>query len=431
MSDPMIGLVGMGCLLALILFRVPIGMAMILVSAAGITYLLDFTIMLGQLRSLPYEFSANWALSSVPTFLAMGYVCFYARLTTGLFKLAKLWLAKLPGGMAISTIFASAGFAAMSGSSIASAAAMGRIAVPEMVESGYKPALAGAVVAASGTLGALIPPSILLILYGIFVQQPIGKLFLGGLALGLLTTVVYATVILVWATLRPQDAPMVDADNLPDERKEALKETFPAILLVVATFGGLFAGMFTPTEAGAFGAFVAVCIGFIGRTLSWNGFLKAMEETVSTTCVIFIISIGANLTVRFLALSGADEFISNWIIATDLTSFQFLFVVVIIYLILGMFLEPVGSMLLTLPILFPTILALGINPIWFGVVLVKLLEVGMLTPPVGMNVFVIKSVMDDMCSLGALFKAVIWFVLIDLAIVWLIIIYPDIILFLI
>jgi len=431
MSDPAIGLVGMACLLVLIILRIPIGMAMILVSAAGISYLLDFSTMLGQLRSLPYEFSANWALSSVPTFLAMGYVCFYARLTTGLFKLAKLWLARLPGGMAISTIFASAGFAAMSGSSIASAAAMGRIAVPEMVDSGYKASLAGGVVAAAGTLGALIPPSILLILYGIFVQQPIGKLFLGGLALGIITTIVYALLILIWAILRPQDAPRVDISNLPDERKEALRETLPALLLVVATFGGLFAGVFTPTEAGAFGAFVAICIGFVGRTLSWTGFLKALEETVSTTCVIFIISIGANLTVRFLSISGADEFISDWIIANDLTAFQFLLAVVLIYLVLGMFLEPVGSMLLTLPILFPTIIALDINPIWFGVVLVKLLEVGMLTPPVGMNVFVIKSVMGKMCSLGALFKVVSWFVIIDLLIVLLTILYPNMILFII
>jgi len=427
MPDTHIGLLGIGALLALILLRVPIGVSMILVSAVGMSVILDFSTMVGQLRSLPYEFSAAWALSSVPTFLAMGYICYHARLTAGLFRLARLWLSSLPGGMAISTVFASAGFASMSGSSVASAAAMGRIAVPEMVAIGYSPGLAGGTVAAAGTLGALIPPSILLILYGIFVQQPIGRLFLGGIGIGLLTVAAYVVVILLWAIVRPGDAPRCESGNLREERREALKETLPAILLVVLTFGGLFGGVFTATEAGAFGAFIAACIGFFRKTLDRAGILVALEEAVSTTCVIFIISIGAALTVRFLALSGADQLISDWILSTDLTVAQFLAIVIVIYLLLGMFLEPVGCMLLTLPIIFPMIIALGINPIWFGVVLVKLLEVGMLTPPVGMNVFVIKSVMGDVCTLGQLFKAVTWFILIDVVVILIAIWFPQVI----
>lgn len=427
MSDPVIGVAGIGVLLLLIVLRVPIGVAMILVSAAGITALLDFQTMTGLLRSLPYDFSASWALSTVPSFLAMGYICYHARLTTGLFRLAKLWLSALPGGMAIATIFASAGFATMSGSSVASAAAMGRIAIPEMVRGGYSASLAGGTVAAAGTLGALIPPSILLILYGIFVQQPIGRLFLGGIGMGLLTVVAYVAVVYVWAKLRPGDAPQVTVGDVRRERREALKETTPALLLVVVTFGGLFSGIFTATEAGAVGAFAAACIGLFSRTLSWPGLLNALEEAVSTTCVIFIISIGANLLVRFLALSGADQLISDWILAFDPTSAQFLIIVAVIYLLLGMFLEPVGCMLLTLPILFPVVVALDIDPIWFGIILLKLLEIGMLTPPVGMNVFVIKSVAGDLCTLGQLFKAVTFFILADAVVILIAVWFPQVI----
>jgi len=428
MSDAAIGLTGVLLLFILIALRLPIGIAMIVVSAGGIAIILDFQTMTTLLRSLPYDFSANWSLSSVPTFLAMGYICYHARLTSGLFRLAKLWLSGLPGGMAVATIFASAGFATMSGSSIASAAAMGRIAIPEMVRAGYSPTLAGGTVAAAGTLGALIPPSIILILYGIFVQQPIGKLFLAGIGMGLLTTAGYTVVVMLWARLYPAAAPHVgggDPANHRAERNAALRQTFPALLLVLGTFGGLFSGVFTATEAGAFGAFTAAIIGFGGRTLNVPGLLKALEEAIATTCVIFIISIGANLLVRFLALSGADQVISNWIISIDPTRAEFLLLVAVIYLFLGMFLEPVGSMLLTLPILFPVLEALHFDPVWFGVILLKFLEIGMLTPPVGMNVFVIRSVAGDVCSTGQLFRAVTVFILADAAVILLAIQFPQ------
>lgn len=427
MSDGLIGVLGIAALLVLILMRIPIAASMLLVSAVGISAILDFKTMTGFLRSLPYDFSANWEFSSVPGFLAMGYICYYGKLTSGLFRLAKVWMAGLPGGMAIATIFASAGFATMSGSSIASAAAMGRISIPEMVRAGYNPAFAGATVAAAGTLGALIPPSLLLIIYGIFVQQPIGQLFLATIGMGLVSTLSYIIVVLIWAKVRPQDAPDVIVGDMRKERREALKDTLPALLLVIATFGGLFGGVFTATEAGAFGAFVAACIGFFGRTLTWAGLLEALEEAVSTTCVIFLISIGAALLVRFMALSGADLLISDWILAFDPSPGQFLFIVFILYLVLGMFLEPVGCMLLTLPVLFPVVIALHINPIWFGVFLLKNMELGMLFPPVGMNVFVIKSVSGDLVTLGQLYKAVTYFMIADGVVLILAVWFPQII----
>jgi tripartite ATP-independent transporter DctM subunit len=263
MTDVQVGLSGVAGLLALIALRVPIAIAMISVGATGLAVLLGFGPMTGLLRSLPYEFAASWALSSLPTFLVMGYVAYHAQLTQGLFRAAKLWLSALPGGLAIATVFGAAAFSALSGSSIACAAAMGKIAVPEMMRSGYSVRLATGTVAAAGTLGPLIPPSILMILYGIFIQQSIGKLFLAGLAVGLLTAVAYVIVILLWATLRPADAPRLEKKASMQERLASLRETLPSIVLVVLVFGGLFGGLFTASEAGAVGAAFAVVIGFL------------------------------------------------------------------------------------------------------------------------------------------------------------------------
>ncbi|WP_417720764.1 TRAP transporter large permease [Salipiger sp.] len=430
MSDAEIGLAAVGLLFAVIALRLPIGVAMILISAGGITLMLEYDMMVTLLRSVPYDFSASWSMSSVPTFLAMGFICYHGQLTSGLFRVAKAWLGLLPGGMAIATIFAAAGFSAMSGSSVASAAAMGRIAIPEMTANRYAPSLATGTVAAAGTLGPLFPPSIILIIYGIFMQQPIGKLFLAGVMMGLVTVVFYVAVILLWTRLHPQDAPRVTNRISRAERWQALVSTLPTLVLVVIVFGGLFSGVFTATEAGAIGAFVAAVIGFASRALTVRGLLQALEEAVSTTCVIFIISIGAHILVRLLALSQADQVISDGIIALEPSRAEFFLIVVLLYLVIGMFLEPLGSMLLTIPILFPVLDALDIDLIWFGVILIKLLEVGMLTPPLGLNVFVIKSVVGTLCTTWSIFRAVSMFIIADVLVVIVALLFPALILYL-
>jgi tripartite ATP-independent transporter DctM subunit len=425
MADELLGVAAIAALLLLIVLRVPIALAMILVSTTGITMILGFGPATGLLRSLPYEFAANWTLSSVPTFLVMGYVAHHAQLTQGLFRTAKLWLSFLPGGLAIATVFGSAGFSALTGSSVACAAAMGRIAVPEMIKSGYNVRLATGTVAAAGTLGPLIPPSILLILYGVFVQQPIAKLFLVGLAVGLLTLVAYVLTILAWALWKPHAAPRQLERPSLGERVGSLKNTIPALVMVAVVFGGMFGGIFTPSEAGAIGSTLAVLIGLTRRSLTLKGLRAALEEALSTTCVIFLIAIGASLLVRLLALSATDKLISDWVLAFNPTRVEFFVIVTVLYMILGMFLEPLGIMLLTIPILYPILVSLDIHLIWFGAILIKFLEIGMLTPPVGLNVFVIKNVVGSLCDTWTIFKGVAVFLVADFVVVVTTMIWPE------
>jgi tripartite ATP-independent transporter DctM subunit len=429
MTEVQVGITGIAGLLLLIALRVPIAIAMITIGAIGLGVLIGIGPMTGLLRSLPYEFAANWALSSLPTFLVMGYVAYHAQLTQGLFRAARLWLSALPGGLAIATIFGAAAFSALSGSSIACAAAMGKIAVPEMMKNGYNVRLATGTVAAAGTLGPLIPPSILLILYGIFIQQPIGKLFLAGLAVGLITALGYVITILIWVKLKPGVAPRLTRKATRAERMESLRETLPSVVLVVLVFGGLFGGLFTASEAGALGATFAIVIGFVRRSLDWKKLRLALEESLSTTCVILLIAIGANLLVRFLAVSGTDQAISDVVIAVKPTLLQFFVIITVLYMILGMFLEPVGIMLLTIPILYPVLVSLDINLIWFGAILVKFLEIGMLTPPVGLNVFVIKSVVGDLADTWTIFKGVAAFIVADMFVIGSTMVWPDMVLF--
>ena len=425
-----VGFVGLGILVLLIGLRVPIGVALIGVSFGGIWALIGLPSAVGILRIAPYNFAANWQLSSVPMFLFMGFLCYHAGITRGLFEAARVWLSRLPGGLAIASIFGAAGFAALTGSSVACAAAMGRIAVPEMMRSRYNPALATGTVAAAGTIGALIPPSILFIIFGILAQQPISKLFLGGAAAGILTAASYVAVVFVWCTLRPSAAPRVTETFGWNERFRTLMLILPALVLAAAVFGGLFSGIFTPTEAGAVGSGIALVIAVGMRTLTWECFKNSVIESFATSAALFIIAIGANLLTRFVALSGAGDALAELIIQVSGHPALLLAGITLIYFVLGMFLDPMGAMLLTLPILLPIANEAGFDMIWFGVILAKLLEIGMITPPVGLNVFVIKSVLGDSVELSTIFKGVTVFILADLLVVVLLMAFPDIILFL-
>ncbi|MEM7190465.1 MAG: TRAP transporter large permease [Pseudomonadota bacterium] len=426
-----IGLIGLGVLLFLILLRMPIGIALVAVSFVGIWALLNLKAAWGILTAVPYDFGAKWSLTSVPMFLLMGFCCYHAGLTRGLFETARKWMSGLPGGLAVATVFGAAGFSAVTGSSVACAAAMGRIAVPEMMRNKYDPTLATGTVAVAGTIGALIPPSILLILFGIFAQVPISKLFIGGIGAGLLTAVGYIAVIMIRAKLNPTIAPMVLERATPREKLLALADTWPVILLVIGVFGGLFGGIFTPTEAGAVGAFLAFVIAGAKGALTFATSRQALIETIQTTAAIFVIAIGANLLTRFLALSGASAFLSQMVIEIGADTVTLLIGIAIMYLILGMFLEPLGAMLLTIPVLLPILKDHPeISMIWFGVVLTKFLEIGMITPPIGLNVFVIKGVVGNLVTTTQIFKGIIYFLIADLIVVALLMIFPQIILFL-
>lgn len=430
MTDVQVGLVGIGLLLTLIALRVPIGICMITVSFSGIWYLMGWNVAWGSLGVIPYQFSTNWVLSSVPMFLLLGFVCYHARLTEGLFRAARMWLSGVPGGLAISGILGCAGFASVCGSSVACSAAMGRIAVPEMMKQRYSAELATGTVAAGGTIGALIPPSIIMILYGIIAQTSITELFLGGVTIGLLTMFSYILVILIRVKLNPALAPSVKEAIPRAEKMRALKDVWPIVLVMLGIFGGLFSGIFTPTEAGAIGALLSCVVALIARSLSWERFKNAILETLLTTTALLIIGIGASLLQRFLALSGAGTYISELIIGQNADIVWVLLGIVLIYLLLGMFLEPIGAMLLTLPIVLPIINSAELSLVWFGVVLTKLLEIGMITPPVGMNVFVIKGVVGNLISTTGIFKGIFWFLVADFLVLLLMMCFPDLVLFL-
>ncbi|MBO3758617.1 TRAP transporter large permease [Ciceribacter sp. L1K22] len=423
------GLYGIAILGLLLILRIPVALALITVSFGGIAYLLGFKPAIGIITSTPYSFVASWTMSAVPMFLLMGFVAFHAGLTGSLFQAAKAILWRVPGGLAISSIFACTGFAAVSGSSIACAAAMGRIAIPEMVQAGYRASFASGALAAGGTIGALIPPSILMIVYGVFAETSITQIFVGGIGVGLITALSYCLVVLAFWWLRPDIVPRTLASGFEEAGGfGAILRIWPLALLVLLVFGGLFSGYFTATEAGAVGAGGAVLLSAITGNLSMRVMRVSLLETLSTCASLFIIGIGASMFTRFLGITGLSGFLGSFVAGADLGYTELMVIIVIIYLVLGMFMEPFGAMLVTLPVLLPVLKAEGISLVWFGVLVVKLLEIGMITPPVGLNVFVIKNVASRYVSVVDVFKGVTPFMLADLLVVALIIAVPSIVL---
>ena len=425
-----LGLIGHASLFVLLALQVPIAIAMMAVAFVGVWVMLGLSPASGVLANTPYEFVASWTLSAVPMFLLMGFIAYHGGLTSGLFDAAKVGLRKVPGGLGIAAIVACSGFASVCGSSLATAASLGRIAIPEMVRAGYKPSFATGALAAGGTIGALIPPSILMIIYGVFSETSVTSVFVGGIAVGLLTAASYILVILLIAWFRKDIIPAeaVGVDDL--DGRQVLLNVWPILVLILLVFGGLFSGLFTATEAGAVGAAGAIGLVAITGRLKWSVMRQSILETLGTCASLFIIGVGAVMFTRFLGLSGVAGLISGAVQGFDLNYFQLMFVIVVIYLILGMFMEPFGAMLVTLPVLLPVLHAQDISLVWFGVFLVKLLEIGMITPPLGMNVFVIRNVAGEYASLTDVFKGVTLFLLADLVVVTALVVFPDIILFL-
>ena len=429
MSDLQIGGLGLVSVIALIAMRVPIGITLVSVSYLGVWGIGGHMAAWGMLSVMPHTLVASWTLSAVPMFLLMGFLCYHAKLTTGLFDAARLWFQRLPGGLAIASVFGCSGFAAITGSSVACAAAMGKIAVPEMVRHKYDLKLATGTLAASGTIGALIPPSIPLIIYGVVAQVSITKLFLGGIGVGLLTAFSYVLVILIRTTLNPSLAPRLTERATLKEQVLAVKQTWPVVALIISVLGGLFGGLFTSTEAGAVGALLAVVIAFFKKTLTRESFSRSVIETLITCGSVFIVVLGATMLTSFLTLSGVAGAISEGAQALNTSPVMLLVAITLVYLFLGMFLEPIGAMLITLPIFLPLVGLAKIDVIWFGVFVAKLVEIGMITPPVGLNVFVLSSTIGKMAPTDLIFRGVLWFFVADIVVVGMIIAWPDIIMF--
>ena len=433
MSPLALGFWSLAAIMLFIALRLPIGVVLGATGVLGIVGLRGFDVGFGIIKDTPFEFGASWTLTAIPMFLLMGSVAHNSGISSALFRAARLWFGALPGGLAVATNLACAGFAAASGSSVATAAAMGRIAIPEMLKQGYEKGLATGVVASAGTLGSLIPPSILFVLYGIFAEVSIVKLLIAGIFPGLLTAAVYTIMIVVRCSINPEIAPRLSSEEVAElkpERWRSLAEVWPILLLVFAIIGGLFAGIMTPTEAGAAGAFLAFVIAFIQGRLNWHVFRESVLESTSATARIFFVAIGAVIYSKFLTLSGMPNFMGEQLGALALNPLLLVIAASVIYLILGMFLDPLGLLLLTLPVLLPMFEALDLDLVWIGVLIVKYLEIGLLTPPVGFNVYVIKSVVGDEISLKTIFRGVTWFLACEVVVVALLIGFPEISLYL-
>ncbi len=430
MSSLEIGFYAMGVVVILIAIRSPIGIALGLVSFVGIALMRGLDVAFGMMKTIPFDFAAHWELSAIPMFLLMGAIAHHSGISAALFRAARLWLGGLPGGLAVAANFACAGFAAASGSSVATAAAMGRIAIPEMLNAGYDKALATGTVAAAGTLGSLIPPSILFVLYGIFAEVSITKLLIAGILPGLLTAVVYAAMIITRSMIWPEIAPRTKMSDSRAERWQSLAAIWPLLVLILGIIGGLYSGLVTPTEAGAFGAFLSFVIATLQGRMSWEVLRDSVVEAVSSTSRIFFVAVGAVLLTKFLALSGVPIFLGQMVGSWALDPLLLVIATSLIYLVLGMFLDPLGLLLITLPFLLPMFEALDLDLIWFGVLVVKYLEIGLLTPPVGFNVYVIKSVVGDLVELETIFKGVLWFLACEVVIVVLLVAFPAISLYL-
>jgi C4-dicarboxylate transporter DctM subunit len=429
MTPLVIGALSFLVVIALIAIRLPIAVALGGVALVGMAMLRNVDVALGLAKTTPFNFAAHWDLTAIPMFLLMGAIAHHSGLSGALFKAARLWFGALPGGLAVAANLACAGFAAASGSSVATAAAMGRIAIPEMLKLGYDKSLATGVVASAGTLGALIPPSILFVIYGIFAEVSIVKLLIAGLLPGLLTAAVYTVMIMVRCSLNPALAPRMNAAEFAaarEQRWSALVPIWPLLALIVGIVGGLYGGIFTPTEAGAAGAFLAFVIALVQGRLGWTSIRGSLEEAVGSSARIFFVAVGAVMYTKFLALTGLPAFLGEQIASLGLNQIVVVVGFSLAYLFLGMFLDPLGVLLLTLPILLPMFEALDLDLIWIGVLVVKYLEIGMLTPPVGFNVYVIKSVVGDQIPLETIFRGVGWFLACEVLIMALLIAFPEI-----
>lgn len=423
------GFISFGILLVLLALRVPIGIALLSVAFGGLWYLRGFGPAFGALRTAPFEFVSHWTLSAVPMFILMSAIAARAGLTSALYGSMRLWFGRLPGGLAIATSFAGAGFAAICGSSLATTAAMGRIAVPEMLRQGYDKGLATGCAAAVGTIGALIPPSIIMVLYALFAEVSVSKMLVAGIIPGLLTTVVYALMIYLRCVLKPSLAPRLEFGEVTfGDKLRSLRRVWPVGLIAVAMVGAIYGGFATATEAGAAGAVFTALVAWSQRAFSLSALRESAVETATTTGAIFLIAVGASLLTQYLALTGMPFHLSTLISGVTDSHVVIILICCVLYLFLGAFLDTLGIMLLTLPILLPIFENAHIDEIWAGVILVKMLEIGLLTPPVGMNVFVMKSVVGDTVSMGRIFSGLWYFLAAEVVIMTLLIAFPDLIL---
>ena len=441
-EDPiLVGLICTAILLVLVLSGVRVVFASSFAGIIGLVELIGVGPALGNVGAIPYSKSVTFVLGLLPIFILIGFLAFQAGLTRQLFEAAKRWVGFVPGGLAVATVFATAGFAAVSGASTATAAVFSRVAIPEMLKEGYDKKLAAGVVAAGGTLASLIPPSAILVIYAIIVEESVGALLLAGFLPGVFSALVYAAIIIIWAKLNPNLAPRSKRYSLK-EKVMSLPGVLPIAIVISVIISAIYAGWATPTEAGALGAFVVLIIALY-KGIKIESLKFALIETAKLVAMIFSIIWGVLIFVRFLGFSGLPETFANWIISLPFDPYLILIMILLGYVILGMFIDAIGLLLLTLPVVYPAIILLNGGPdvtaeqsafgmtfnqvsIWFGIIVVKMAEVCLITPPIGLNCFVVAGVRKDI-PVTDVFKGVTLFFIADILTIIALILFPSVI----
>lgn len=427
MSNLAIGYFCIVAAIVLMIVRVPVAIALGLTSIVGLYFVRGlFAPAANLLASTPYDFAASWTLSAIPMFLLLGAVAFHSGMTGAIYNAARMWFSWVPGGLAVATNMACAIFAAISGSSLATTMAMGKLAIPEMLRLKYDPALTAGVVAAAGTLGALIPPSIAFVIYGYYAETSVAKLLISGILPGLLTAAGYSAMVIVRCMRNPELAPAPDEAVTWKARVDSLVGVWPIPVIMCGIIVTIYVGVATPTEAAAIGAFIAVVVAIAQRTMSVEIFKTSVIDAARTTASVFFIVVCAALFTKFLTLTGVPNHLASSIKNAGVSPLTLILIITVVYLILGCFLEGLGIMIMTLPILVPICRQLGIDLIWMGVIIVKLIEIGTLTPPVAMHAFAVKSIVGDRMSLTTIYRGIFWFLGVEVVVMALIIAFPAI-----
>ena len=441
-EDPTtVGIICTIILLILVVSGVRVVFAASIAGMIGLVELIGVGPALANIGAIPYSKSVTFVLGLLPIFILIGFLAYQAGMTRQLYDCAKAWIGFVPGGLAVATVFATAGFAAVSGASTATAAVFSRVAIPEMLKEGYDRKLAAGVVAAGGTLASLIPPSAILVIYAIIVEESVGALLLAGFLPGVFSAIVYGTIIIIWAKINPNLGPPGRRYML-NEKVRALPGVIPIAIVITVIISAIYAGWATPTEAGALGAFVVLIIAIM-RGLKLNSLNFALIETAKLVAMIFSIIWGVLIFVRFLGFSGLPETFANWIISLPFDPYIVLILILLGYVVLGMFIDAIGLLLLTLPVVYPAIILLNGGPdvtadqspfgmtfnqvsVWFGIIVVKMAEVCLITPPIGLNCFVVAGVRKDI-PVTDVFKGVTIFFIADILTILVLIMFPAII----
>lgn len=428
MTEFQIGILWTSGLLVMVFLGVRVFAAAAIVGLLGTVHIIGWDAGAGIVGTVPHSKSVNYALSVLPMFILIGFIAYHAGLTHALFEAAKAWFGWVPGGLAVASVFATAGFAAVSGASTATAAVFSRVAIPTMLENGYSPKLAAGVVAAGGTLASLIPPSAILVIYAIIVEESVGALIIAGFIPGIISAIIYAMLIIGQCMIKPELGRAIESPPMIDKLK-TLPGTLPIFFVVGVIFWAMYTGKATPTEAGALGAFIVLCVA-VFHGMKWSNLEDALLETAKLTVMIFALIWGVLIFVRFLGYSGLPAEFAEWIIGLrEEHGFPPVVIMILIlcgYAILGMFMDAIGMLLLTLPVVYPAVIELGYSPIWFGIIVVKMCEVCLITPPVGLNCYVVAAVRPDI-PLGDVFRGIGPFFVADVVTVGVFLAYPELI----